>query len=59
MAFIYAFGDDPLKVTEWLEKSYILQEKDLTYLAVEPAFKKLRNEPRVKNLLQKMKLPIL
>jgi len=58
IAFAYAHGDEPLKVFEWLERSYTLKERELTYLGVEPAFKKFRNEPRVKKLLQEMKFPV-
>jgi len=58
IAFAYAYGDEPEKVYEDLERSYALREKQLTYLGVEPAFKKLRNEPRMKILLLKMKFPV-
>ncbi len=58
IALAYAFSDEPMKVCEWLEKSYTLKERELTYLGVEPAFKKFRNEPRVKKLLQEMKFPV-
>jgi TolB-like protein len=58
IAFAYAYGEEPERVYEWLERSYALREKQLTYVGVEPAFKKFRNEPRMKNLLQKMKFPI-
>jgi TolB-like protein len=58
MAFIYAYGGNSLKVSEWLEKSYNLKEKELSFLYAEPAFKKYRNEKRVKELIQKMKFPV-
>jgi TolB-like protein len=58
IAFAYAYGNESLKVYEWLERSYILREKELTYLGVDPAFEKFRDEPRVKKLLQKMKFPV-
>ncbi len=58
IAFAYAYGDEPEKVYEYLERSYALREKQLTYLGVEPAFKKFRNEPRIKILFQKMKFPV-
>ena len=54
IAYAYTFGNEPLKVYEWLEKSYILKERELTYLGVEPAFERYRNDPRVKKLLQKI-----
>jgi len=58
IAFAYTYGDEPEKVYEYLERSYALREKQLTYLGVEPAFKKFRNEPRMKILFQKMKFPV-
>lgn len=57
IAFAHAYGDEPVKVCEWLERSYSMRERELTYLGEEPAFKKFRNEPRIKILLQKMKFP--
>jgi tetratricopeptide (TPR) repeat protein len=58
IAFAHSYGDEPEKVYTWLEKSFAAKEIQLTYLGVDPAFKKFRNEPRVKKLLQKMKFPI-
>ena len=58
IALAHAYGDEPERVYEWLEKSYALREKQLTYIYVEPAFRKFRNEPRMRNLLQKMKFPV-
>jgi TolB-like protein len=58
IAFAHAYGDEPEKVFTWLERSFATKERQLTYLGVDPAFKKFRNEPRVKELLQKMKFPI-
>jgi len=58
IAFAYAYGDEPVKVSEWLEKSYSIRENDeLTYLGVEPAFKKYRDEPVVRKILQEMNFP--
>jgi TolB-like protein len=58
IAFAHTYGDEPEKVYLWLDRSYAAKEIQLTYLGVDPAFKKFRNEPRVKKLLQKMKFPI-
>jgi TolB-like protein/thioredoxin-like negative regulator of GroEL len=58
IAFAHAYGDEPEKVYLWLERSFAAKEIQLTYLGVDPAFKKFRNEPMVKKLLQKMKFPI-
>jgi len=58
IAFAYAYGNNPEKVNEWLEKSFSKRENDeLTYLAVEPAFKKYRDEPAVRKILQEMNFP--
>jgi TolB-like protein/Flp pilus assembly protein TadD len=58
IAFAHAFGDEPEKVCTWLERSYVMKEKRLSFLGVEPAFKKYRNEPCIKKLLKKMKFPV-
>ena len=58
IAFAHAFADEPEEVCTWLERSYVMKEKRLSYLGVEPAFKKFRNEPCIKKLLKKMKFPV-
>jgi tetratricopeptide (TPR) repeat protein len=58
VAFAHAYGDEPEKVYTWLEKSFATKEIQLTYLGVDPAFKKFRNEPRIKKILQSMKFPV-
>src|SRR5664280_916032 len=58
VAYAHAYGDEPEKVCTWLERSFDSKEKHLAYLGVEQAFKKFRNEPRIKRLLKKMKFPI-
>ena len=58
VAFAHAYGDEPEKVYTWLEKSFAAKEIQLTYLGVDPAFKKFGNEPRIKKILQKMKFPV-
>jgi Predicted integral membrane protein len=58
IAYVHTYGDEPEKVYLWLERSFAAKEIQFTYLGVDPAFKKFRNEPRVKKLLQKMKFPI-
>ncbi len=57
IAFAYAYGDEKEKVLDWLERAYSNHERQLTYLKVDPAFKKFRNEDRFKKLLQKMRFP--
>ncbi len=57
IAMANAYGNDAEEVCKWLEQSYEAQENMLTYLKVDPAFKKYRDEPRVKAILQKMNFP--
>jgi len=59
VAMAYAYGDETREVCTWLERSYEKREIMLTYLAVDPAFEKFRDEPRVKAILQKMNFPVL
>jgi TolB-like protein len=58
IALAHSYGDEPEKVYTWLEKSFAAKEIDLTYLGVAPAFKKFRNDPRIKKILQKMNFPV-
>ena len=58
IALAYAYGDDSLSVVEWLEKSFALKEKELTYLGAEPAFKKFRNDQNYIDILNKMGFPL-
>ena len=58
IAFIYAYADNPGKVNEWLEKSFNKKEKsNLTYMDVQPAFKKYRDLPAVIRILEEIKYP--
>ncbi len=42
----------------WLEKAYETRDVRLTFLAVEPKWDTLRNQPRFQSLLQRLKLPL-
>jgi len=57
IAFAYSFVEDPENACLFLEKSYSAKEKILTYLKVEPAFERIRNEPRIRNIIDKMNFP--
>jgi len=57
IALAHAYGDETDEVCLWLERSFEAKERQLTYLGVDPGFKKFRNEPRVKSILQTMKFP--
>jgi TolB-like protein len=54
----YAYGDDKEKVYFWLEKSYAAKEIVFTYVGVDPAFKNLRNEPKMKDLVKRLTSPM-
>lgn len=58
IALIYAYGNNPQKMYEWLERSYNQKETVLTYLGVEPAFRKFRNDSQFRKLMQKINLPV-
>ena len=58
IAEIYAFRGDKDKAFEYLEKSYIAREANLTNLKGDPILKKLGSDPRYTALLKKMNLPI-
>jgi len=57
IAFANSFEEDPENACLFLEKSYAAKEKILTYLKVEPAFERIRNEPRIRNIIDKMNFP--
>lgn len=58
VALAHAYGDDAGQVCIWLERSFDAKERYLTYLRVDPGFRKYRHEPQVKNILKKMKFTI-
>ena len=49
--------EEDRKVIDWLEKSYISKERKLVYVNVEPKFKRIRNNPRFKHLIEQMNFP--
>lgn len=57
LAFAYAYGDNPDQVCNLLEKSFAAKEIEFTYLGVNPAFKEIRKDPRIRRLLKQMKFP--
>jgi hypothetical protein len=46
------------KAFEWLEKSYVERDWQLTYLKNYPAFENLYSDPRFKDLLRRIGLPL-
>jgi TolB-like protein/predicted Ser/Thr protein kinase len=43
---------------EWLEKAYEAHDGNMPYLSVDPIFDSLRDDPRFKDLLRRMNLPV-
>jgi TolB-like protein len=41
---------------EWLEKAYLAHDPNMPYISVDPIFDDIRDDPRFKDLLRKMKL---
>ena len=58
IALAHAYGDETEEAISWIERSFEAKERMLTLLGVDPGFKKLRNEPQVKSIMQEMKFPI-
>ena len=58
IAFAYTCDDNPDRINDWLERSFIDRETDeLTYIPVEPAFKKYHDLPAVKKIIREIKYP--
>ena len=57
IALAYANTGKAEKAMDWLESSYKNKTKALVYVNVEPLFKKLYDNTRFKNLIQKMNFP--
>lgn len=57
IATAYSFGKNIANTIFYLEKSYSAGEKHLTYVKVDPVFKRLRNEQRFQDIIYKMHFP--
>jgi hypothetical protein len=58
LAEVYAALGETDRAFEWLERAYALGVDDqLTYLKVLPAMAPLRNDPRFRDLLRRMRFP--
>ncbi len=53
----YALAGDKDRCLEWLERAYVGRDPNLPYLWL-PDFDFLRSDPRFRDLLQRMKLPL-
>ena len=57
LANVFAWRGEKDKTFEWLERAYLHKDTGLTWLKIDPDFRSLRDDPRYKALLRKMKLP--
>jgi len=57
IALSYADANDDDAVFEWLEKSYVRHEVEMTWLKMEPALNPYKKDPRYLDLLGRMNFP--
>jgi TolB-like protein len=58
IAYIYSLAGNKERTLDCLEKAYKMHDPNLIYSGVYPQFTFIHNEPRFKDLLKKMNLPI-
>jgi tetratricopeptide (TPR) repeat protein len=58
IALIYAGLGDKDQAFAWLEKSLAAHDKGMTYLKIDPCLDPLRNDPRFRDLVQRVGLPL-
>ena len=58
IALIYAGLGEKAQAIAWLEKALATHDKGMTYLAVDPCLDPLRDEPRFRDLVQTVGLPV-
>jgi len=58
IAVVYAGLGNKEQAFAWLEKSYSVRDKGLTYLKIDPCIDPLRSDPRFANLLRRVGLPL-
>ncbi|MDE2273924.1 MAG: winged helix-turn-helix domain-containing protein [Gammaproteobacteria bacterium] len=56
-AVVYLGLGDRHRALEWLEKAYVNRDVHMVFLAVEPKWRRLRDEPRFFELLRRVGLP--
>jgi len=58
MYLLYAYGGDKEKLLYWVERAYIRNDPGNPYLGSFPVMKRYANEPRLIEILERMKLPL-
>ena len=58
IALVYAGLGEKDSAFTWLEKSYDVRDKGLTYLKIDPCMDPLRSDPRFAHLVRRVGLPI-
>ena len=58
IALVYAGLGEKDAAFTWLEKSYDVRDKGLTYLKIDPCVDPLRSDPRFARLVRRVGLPI-
>jgi TolB-like protein/DNA-binding winged helix-turn-helix (wHTH) protein/Flp pilus assembly protein TadD len=56
LAILYTGLGDKEAAFEWLERAYAAHDSQLQYLKVDPRYDSLRSDPRLEDLLRRMKL---
>jgi hypothetical protein len=57
VATLYAYAGDKDRCLEWLDRAYVVRDPILPYLWI-PDFDSVRDDPRFRDLLKRMKLPV-
>lgn len=58
IATLYTRAGKNQEALEWLEKAYEAHDPNMPYISVDPIFDDLRDDPRFKDLLRRMNLPL-
>jgi len=58
IATLYTYAGEKERALEWLEKAYQERLQNMIYLRVSPKWDRLRDDPRFKDLLRRIGLPV-
>ena len=58
LAYVYAALDEKDEAIDWLEKGYQERAFSMQYLKVDPQWDKIRDDPRFRELIKKVGLPL-